>query len=479
MRRPPRVVASAALGLVAAGLIVALAPVSVTGQQAAAPSGDTITLTLDDALSIATSHNPAYQKTVNATRQNGADMRQAWFDQVLPRASVSLFNTGYNGRLSRIGTDFYGNPVARSSASWVYSSNTQQYLTLNWQIQGAKILNALHRQKLTNESRDVAERAQLTATRIEVRRRYLDALGAHAMLEAERGLLASRRIDEEVTKRLFSLAQGSQVDVLQAQLQVQTQTQAVQQQRATFEKALLALRTELGDGGLPPFRLDSVPLPVFDPSSLDADALVSTALEHSPDLEKAHSAVDLAGVAASDARASWWPTLNVNAYFGRLNQATQNDALFQPNWSKQADKNFQVTLSFPMLNDFFGERKSQVQASVDLDNAREDARQQRLTTEQTVRSRLLDLRSRWEGLQVDESSAKIAAKALDLARQQYRMGSIDFQTLRTSVNDDASARRALITARQAFVDALLDLETAVGETVGPDATDGGAARGGR
>jgi outer membrane protein TolC len=455
-------------------------PSGLAAQRSASTlSGDTITLSLDDALSIAEAHNPAYQKAVNITRENGADMRQAWFNQVLPQARLNLFGTQYLGRLIHVGTDFYGNPVARPVANWIYSSSTNQSVQLNWTIEGASILNALRSQRLTNAGRDVDKAAALTTTRIEVERRYMDALGQRELLEAEEELLASRRIDEEVTKRLFSLAQGSQVDVLKAELDVQTQTQAVQQQRATFGKALLDLRTELGDPGLQPFRLDSVALPIFDPSSLEADALVAVALQRNPDVEKAKSAVDLAQVSMSEGRDSWWPTLNMSAYLGRTAQSSQTGAVFNGAWTEPVDKNFSVSLSFPMLNNFFGTRQRQVQASVNLDNAKEDARQQRLTTEQNVRSDLLDLRSRWSALQVANTSAGIAAKAVELARAQYRMGTIDFQGLRTSINDDANVRRSLITARQAFVDALLSLEAAVGTPVGPTSPGGGDAPGGR
>lgn len=470
------------IGVVVAALtlIASLPPTGAVGQaRARPPASDTITLTLGQALRIAQAHNPDYQKAVNRTDENGADMRQAWFDQVLPRASVNLFNTGYSGNLYHVGTGFYNNPIQRSAASWDYSSSTSQSLQLSWRIQGAEIVNAFRSQKLTNESRDVAAAGALTTTQIQVRMLYTEALSQRHLLEAEREVLASKRIDEQVTKRLFSLAQGSQVDVLKAELDVETQTQVVQQQRATFEKALLSLRTELGDPGLPPFRLDSVPLPIFDPSSLEAASLVALALKQSPDVQAARSQVDLARVAVSDSRSYWWPTVTMSAYFGRTAQATQNDALFDPKWSQPADKAFSIGLSLPMLNDFFGMRQSQVQNAVALENAKEDARKQRLTTEQNVRSDLLDLRSKWQALQVAETSAQIGAKEVQLARAQYRIGTLTFQDLRTSVNDDATARRALVTARQDFVDALLDLEEAVGTTVGPTSPGGGDGPGGR
>ncbi len=465
--------------LFAVGLIAPV-PASATDAGGTASAGtaqrqDTITLTLDDALGIAEGHNPTYQQAVNSTRLNGPDTRQAWFDQILPSASFTLFTTGYTGNLTRRATDVFGNPIEQPVTEWAYFSNTQQGVNLSWSIQGTSIFNALRRSKVTNRGRNIDESGALTTARIEVRRMYMDALGQRALLEAEQELLEARKVDEDVTRRLFQLATGSQVDVLSAELAVEQQRQAVQQQQATFEKALLALRTELGDTELPPFRLDSTALPIFDPSSLDADALASAALDANPDLRRARSNVDLARVGVSESRASWWPRLTANLQINRQAYQSETQALFDATWNEPLDKRFQVYLSIPALNDFFRTRQSQVQASVQLDNAKEAARQQRLTVEQKVRGALLDLNNQWELLKVRERSAEIAAKALELARQEYRIGGRDFQQLRQSFQDDANARRQVIQSRHAFVDALLDLEAAVGTTVRPaPAGDGGS-----
>ncbi len=475
-------------GLLLAAVFLAvqlLTTVPVRAQQAAATPGaasvsppDTITLTLDDALRIAEGHNPTYQQAINNTRLNKPEMEQAWFDNILPRASLTLFTTGYTGNLTRRATDNFGNPIEQPVSEWAYFSNTQQGLNLSWSIQGASLFNTIRRQKVTNKSRNVAEVGARSTAHTDVERLYLDALGQRALLRTEQELLDARRVDEDITKRLFNLATGSQVDVLNAELAVEQQRQSVQQQQATFEKALLSLRTELGDTDLPPFRLDSVALPIFDPTSLDADALVATAIGSNPELSKARSDVDLARVGVSESHASWWPRLTANLQITRQAYQSETQALFDASWNEPLDKRFQVYLSFPALNDFFSTRQSQVQASVQLDNARETQRQQRLTVEQKVRGALLDLNNQWQLLQVRERSAQIAAKALDLARGEYRLGGRTFQELRQGFRDDADARRQLIQSRHDFVDALLNLEAAVGTTVRPAAPDGGDAPGG-
>jgi len=449
---------------------------AATRMAQSASSQDTVTLTLDDALRIAEGHNPAYQQAVNNTRLNGPEMEQAWFDNILPSASVTLFTTGYTGNLTRRATDNFGNPIEQPVTEWAYFSNTQQGLNLTWSIQGASLFNTIHRQKVTNRRRSVAEAGARSTAQIDVERLYMDALGQRALLRTEQELLDARQVDEDVTKRLFNLATGSQVDVLNAELAVEQQRQSLQQQRATFEKALLSLRTELGDTDLPPFRLDSAALPIFDPTSLDADTLVATAVGANPDVLDARSAVDLARVGVSESHASWWPRLTANLQITRQAYQSETQALFDASWNEPLDKRFQVFLSFPALDDFFSTRQRQVQASVQLDNARQAQRQQRLTVEQEVRGALLDLNNQWQLLQVRERSGEIAAKALELARAEYRLGGRTFQELRQTFRDDADARRQLIQSRHDFVDALLNLEAAVGRRVRPrEALDPGSS----
>ena len=59
----------------------------------------------------------------------------------------------------------------------------------------------------------------------------------------------------------------------------------------------------------------------------------------------------------------------------------------------------------------------------------------------------------------------IAEEALELAGEEYRLGTRTFEELQGSIRSEATTRRQLIQARYGFVDALLDLEQAVGGAV--------------
>lgn len=455
----------------AVALLVATAlPLSLAAQ---ATPGDTVVLTLEEAIQRAEGQNPAYRQTLNNLGLNPIETRTTWANQLLPNASLTLFSTNYNGNIQRVATDNFGNPIDNPQAEWAYYSNTSQRLGLTWQIQGASLFNSHDRQQRTNFERELAVRAERSTLGTQVERQYYETLQQRALVRMEEELLAARERDAAFSQELLRLARNGRVEVLNAEFAVEQQRQTLQSQRASYEQAKLALRTQIGESDLGPFRLADEPLPVFDPSSLDHDRLVRTALGANPDVLQAESSVASQRLGVDEAKNRWWPSLGASYSISRTAQALEGDALFDATPDEDLDQRFSITLSFPFFNDYFGNRQAIEQAEVQHDNAQESLRQTRLQTEQEVRSAILDLQNQHESLRLAERSLEIARESLELAREEYRMGTRNFQDLQASIDNEASARRSVITARFGFVDALLTLEDAVGTEVSgePPVTD--------
>jgi outer membrane protein TolC len=238
---------------------------------------------------------------------------------------------------------------------------------------------------------------------------------------------------------------------------------------------LLQLRTTLGDAGLPPLRLADTPFGVFDPSGLDEAALVERALRESPAVLEVRSQVEGARLGRRDAASYKWPTLSMSYNLIRLVQTRETEALFDLGYDPdQIQSSFQLQLSVPFLNNYFQNRYAEVQASVQLDNQRESLRQRELETERTVREAVINLRNLHESFRLAERAADIAGRATELAREEYRLGARTFQELRQAVEQEGTARRQVIQARFAFLDAALALESAVGGPVTPPTPAGGS-----
>ena len=107
----------------------------------------------------------------------------------------------------------------------------------------------------------------------------------------------------------------------------------------------------------------------------------------------------------------------------------------------------------------------QQRAAIELRNQREQDREIRLQLEESIRGSVLELENQWTSAQLSQRSNEIAREALALAREEYRLGARSFEELRAVFQQEADTRRQVITARHAFVDALLTLEEAVGASV--------------
>lgn len=445
--------------VLAAGLVLVGGPVQ-------AQEADSLRLTLSSALDIAVGGNPAYRRATNAMLLNGTEMRATWLDEILPRATLTLFNTNFTGNLpARTSQDNFGNPIENPSAEWNYFSATRQSLNLSWTVRGRALIQAHRRQTLTNEGREIGEVLALTDLQVTVQRLYMDALEQRELMETEDELVAARQIDLDVAERLFSLALRTRVDVLLAELDVEQQALRRRQQQATYERALLALRTQLGGDEMGPLALAEEDLPLFDPSGLDASALVGSALGVNPSLRQAGTTVRSAALGVAEAKNAWWPSVSMGIQVSRRAQLPRGGSLFDVSFDESLDSNFQLTFSVPMFNNFFQSQLAIDRAAVQLDNDREAEREARLNIEESVRSALLELSNQWESLRLAERSQQIADEALRLARGEYRIGTRTFEELRSSFVSEADIRRQVITSRHSFVDALLSLEEAVGTRV--------------
>lgn len=467
---PRRLLFAAAAALLAAPA----APVGLSAQASPAAS-DTLTLTLDDAIGIARAANPQYLQAENELALNGAQARSTWIGGILPNLTVNLLSTGYGGRLTRIGTDPFGNPVPNPSAEWFYDSRTSQGVSLDWSIQGRSLFTQKRQLDQAQQGRALAVGAAAATLEADIRRQYYAALEQRLLLDVEETLAEARATDLASAERLFELARATQVDVLNAQLQVEQQNLNIQQQRRAYEQALLQLRTTVGDPDLPPLRLAEPDIDVFDPASLDEARLLERARAESPALVQARSQVEGARLGREDAGAYKWPTLSASYNLSRFVQTRETDAILDLGYDPdQVQSSFQLSLSVPFLNNYFQNRYSEVQAEVQLANQRETLRQQELDVERSVREALINLRNLYESYRLSVRSQDIAQRATELAREEYRLGARTFVELQQTVEQEGTARRQVIQARFAFFDAVVALESAVGGGVAEGVQGGGA-----
>jgi outer membrane protein len=449
----------------AAALVLIAVAAAAVPARARAQQGDTLVVGLDQALEIARRNNPAYRRAVNDLDLNAPETQAAWGKEILPRVELNLA-TQFSGNRQTRATDPFGNPVENQDAQYVYFSSTRQGIGLFWQLQGPSLWTRKQRLDAGVTGRMIAEGVASEALRVDLQRRFFDALEQEELLRAVEALAEATRSDREAAQRLFELALKTRVDVLQAELQIEQQQLALREQLGRRDQARLALRTVLGQQDLPPVRPEVTEPPVFDPARLDADALVRGAIDGSAPVRQQESRLRQADISVSQSRGSYWPTLAAGWQLGRYVQGQQSASLFSFGGFGDAPySQFSVSMSVPFLSDVTGNRLNIARAEVQRENERDALRAARLEAEQAARLALVTLQNKWETLTIAQRSLAIAQEALELAREEYRLGGRTFELLQLTVKSEADSRRQLIQARYGFVDALLDLEAAVGGPV--------------
>lgn len=440
-----------------AGLVsLFLFPLVAAGQEGA--------LTLEEALRRAGETNPAYRRALNDLELSATERLQAW-GAFLPELSVST-GTGVNLNRQLIATDPFGNPIENPISEWRTTTSSSQALRASISLfeWGARS-QGLAAQRARARAREATVLSRYRTLRAGVVRAYRSAQSQQSLLAVEEELLASRRLDLENTRRMFELAGAGRVDVLTAELNVQQQEQRIQQARGQLQRALLSLRTAIGDPGLLDLQVtETLPEPT-DPAGLDADALVASALASNPALMEQEAGLVVSRAQAQSARAGRWPSLGLSFSASQSTFGDEWAGAFDPFPDRSRSGGASVGISIPLFPRF-DTRARVAQAEVSLANAEQTVIEARLQVEERVRSQLIAVQTAYQSYLISLRSQEIAQERLRLARDQFGLGFRSFTELQQDIDAAAQAQRAVVTQLFALLEAQANLEETVGEGMG-------------
>ena len=416
-------------------------------------------LTIDDAVKLARSNNPSFQKTLNDVEVAEADVRQRW-GGFLPSISADLRFSGFNS--SRLtGEDDYGQPVSLPDAVDIKGSTAQQGVGLSMTLfDGGGVVRELSAARAQVAASNARIQGDLLRLNGEVTRQYYRAIRANKLLDVEIQLLESAKERLSRTEQLLRVAGSSPVDVLGARAEVASQEQAIARAEADAAKEILLLKEIVGmagDGGI--MLTSDLPTP-SDPSGLSLADLVGRAVNGAPEVVAARASVRAADQQAGAARARRLPSISVNAGYGRNMSLSSYDALFEMN-PQNRSFSFGMGISVPLF-DGFQTSATIARADATRDDARHDERAAVLRAERQVRSAYIDVANAYKLLELAERKASISRERLELAQEQYRNGAMSFTDLQTVIDRTGAAEREVVDARAQYAANLSLLEQYVG-----------------
>ena len=457
--------------------------VGETAAQAAGGVGGAAVLTLQEALNRATRFNSSYRQALNRLELE-SHPRRRWWAGFLPTLDLS-YSTGYNvdRRPSWVGLD--GTPIQNPEPKTIRRSASSHSARIRFNLlDGGQRFRELGRTRAEADRNRVAARKELNAALAEVHRRYLAAQQEKAQLAVEEALLADREVEFGEERRRFELLAIERSALLGAQLDLEGQRVTLRTARGELDKALLALRTAIGDPALGAVDVESQPPAPFDPSTLEVAELVARAGRESPGVASAQAEVALQRAVLSSEKAWRWPTISLDTNVGGSTNGEDRAELF--GFDTDTDRfrfgaNFGVSFAIPIVDAlpiFDGFRKSYnvASAAATLRDAETTLRQTRLQLEESIRSRYVDLETAWANVRQQAKAREVAGERLALVRQQYLLANKSIDALRTAIREEATERRNEVDRRFEFAKALLALYEEVG-VVAQEAGIGLAAEG--
>ena len=426
-------------------------------------------LTLQEALTRATQFNSSYRQALNQLELQSHPQRQ-WWANFLPTLDL-FYSTNYNvdRRPSWVGLD--GTPIQNPEPQTIRRSSSVHEAQIRFNLlNGGQRFHEFKRTRAEVRRSRVGAERELNATLAEVQRLYLAAQQKQAQLAVEEALLADREVEFGEEQKRFELLAIERSALLGAQLDLEGQRVAVRTARGELDKALLALRTAIGDPGLGAVEIEPQPPAPFDPSTLDLAELVARAGRESPRVASAEAEVAVQQAILNSEKAWRWPTISLNTNVGGSTNGQDRTELFGFDTDTDRfrfDANVAVSFAIPIadaLPIFDGFQKSYNVASavMTLRNAEATFQQTMLQLDESIQSRYVDLDTAWANVRQQARAREVATERLALVREQYLLATKTIDALRTAIRDEATERRNEVNRRFEFATALLSLHEEVG-----------------
>ena len=439
-------------------LATALAVLGGLALGAASGAGGQETLELEEAIRTALMRNPSIV-TAEASAATAAANRWAHWGALLPSASVNAsIGSSSSTTLTFLEPDgtrtVLDDPVVsdvrRNSAS----------LSFNLDL-GAGTFTDID---AGGERRAAADygvsRAHALVVR-EVKVAYFEALKRQRLVEVARRRVEGRRGEYELTQDKYGIAAASRSELLATEIALRNAELQLLEAEDALDAGVRAIRVAQGVEALSVTEVGLVDPPaVPDSEALEVEGLLASARSANPELQRLTALERAAATDVWAARSSYLPTLSANLSFSRGRQLAADEGFFEFS-PANTGSNFSLGLSLPLFNGF-QRRQQNAAASNQLATARADLRQQELVVEQQIRDLVNDIQRGDRRLRVLERNVELAEEGLELTREQYRLGTVQYINLQRAIDDLDAAEQQAFEQRYELLKRWAELEELAG-----------------
>lgn len=426
-------------------LVLALALAAAPAAAQERPS-----FTLDEAIRLAEQSRPSAVRAFGGVRSAEASRRSA-FGAWLPSLSASA-STGRSFTAGEARVDLNTGQVIPGD---VTSNNVSTGLNANWDVFTGFRRGAERR---AADAGLLAAEADLVDARytvaLETTQEFLNVLAAEELLTVRQASV--RRAEEQLKVAVAKLQNGSATrsDSLRSLVQLgqaQVNVLSVQAELARSEANLGRL---VGRDGRVGAVADSSVTRVL--TTVDTAAVLQEALANSPRVRSAAAASDAAQAAVAQAKAAYWPTLNLGGRVNWSGSAQTDDPL-----RLSHSRSLSLSGSWALFNGFSRE-ENVVRSSVAADNAEADAADARRQVASALIGYLADLEAARLGLEIARTSVRAAEEDLRVQNERYRLGASTIIDILQSQESLTQAGVDEVNARFTYLRAKAQIEALIG-----------------
>ncbi|MFO8098465.1 MAG: TolC family protein [Salinibacter sp.] len=401
---------------------------------AQAPTPDT--LRLDAAVQQALDNNFQAQiaRRQETVAENNYSVGNAGF---LPRLTV---DGGYDATVSNTTQQFIDQP--EQTIDGATSENRTANASLRWTVfDGLGRLAAYDRLGAEAAQQEAATQEEVDVVVADVIESYYDVARQQRQLQVFREAVSISRERLRITQTRREVGTASDLAVRQARVDLNADSAEVLRQATELTNAKAELNRLLGRAE------SSTAYPVASSievdTSLAPEALRAAATSASPALRQAQQARQAAEAEQREVRSDWFPSVDLTAGYG-YSQLDSESGFLQRQTS--TDWTYGVSLTFDLfdgLNRWRRQQNAELRTA-NAETAVQDVRA-RLSTE--LSSAFEDYHNRLRLVSLQRDNLAVAADNVDLALQQFEVGTITSVELREVQEQRIRAESELLTAQ--------------------------------
>lgn len=395
---------------------------------------DTV-LTLKDAVEIALKNNYHILLSKNnaTVAQNNVTIGNAGF---LPQVTGDFTTTRSIQNTKQTRSDGSVNNI-----SGAHNASTSYGPALTWTIfNGFGMFANYDELKQLNQLGDIQSRDTIQNTLANVIGTYYNLINLNEGLKALQGAIAISRTQLRYANDKFQVGRASKLDVLNAQVNLNTDTANYLNQVQQFKSAKIQMNQLLVRNLQTDFAVgDTI---VVDDKLVLGDIL-SKAENQNPAILSAQINKRISEINLKQVRAGRYPQVAVNSGYTISNSQTPAGFTLSQNTK---GFNYGLTASINIFNGF-NQNRLERNAKIGIDNAKISFKQITLNVQAQISNLYVSYLSGLDLMKLGQSNVEVAKKNLDISLEKYKLGNITPLEIREAQRNYLDAQSKFFTAQ--------------------------------